>query len=222
MIALLTYFAIEYRYEVVLGILPTGWAQGSNYNRRNTERSNTTGDIHTFLVPYSEHSNYAELYECVRFLHPNKVIPTVFSDAKHAQRIQKRFHNLLNHTNNKRQFIHLFSKRTATASAPASTTKQKLKPTSSESPTMSIDPKPKKAKISELPSEKTQWTCGTCTLVNTSVRSCAACGTTQGIDQRLTSQMISLSEQKPQAKQTRSTGAQRTILSFFPSTKGSR
>ena len=211
LIAPLTY----YRYDVVLGILPTGWAQGSNYNRRNTERSNQTGDIHTFLVPYSEHSNYTELYECVRYLHPNKVIPTVFSDEKHAERIQKRFHNLLNHTNNKRQFIELFSRNKA-----SSTARPKPKSEASQHTTASTEPPAKKAKQTEERIEAKQWTCGTCTLINTEVTSCAACGNLRGADHQLNHQTMPVSCMST-PKRAVPPGAQRTILSFFATMKRS-
>ena len=64
----------------LLCIVPTGWAANSDYNRRNSliEEDN----VAVQLIPYSEHSNYLELKEFVRFLKPREVVPTVFKDVQ--------------------------------------------------------------------------------------------------------------------------------------------
>mmetsp|Transcript_10289 Transcript_10289/g.13511 ORF Transcript_10289/g.13511 Transcript_10289/m.13511 type:complete len:494 (+) Transcript_10289:148-1629(+) len=97
------------KYQKILAILPTGWADSSNWNKKNSLRTNKAEDIQTFLVPYSEHSNFNELRELVKFLRPGRVIPTVYSDEKDSKRIASRFNDLINRRNSKRQFLRLFS-----------------------------------------------------------------------------------------------------------------
>ncbi|CAM9912481.1 unnamed protein product [Phaeothamnion confervicola] len=59
----------------------------------------------TQLVPYSEHSNFLELVEFVRFLRPQEVLPTVFSDASDRQNIVRRFAHCVDRTAAARAFI---------------------------------------------------------------------------------------------------------------------
>ena len=75
----------EHGMEVskLLCIVPTGWADNCDYNRRNSRIEE--GDLAVQLVPYSEHSNYLELKEFVKFLKPREVVPTVYKDVSGSQ-----------------------------------------------------------------------------------------------------------------------------------------
>ncbi|KAG5183721.1 DNA repair metallo-beta-lactamase-domain-containing protein [Tribonema minus] len=90
-------------YNSVLGIIPTGWADSSNWNKRHAREEK--GNAAVQLIPYSEHSNYTELVEFVTFLKPRLVIPTVFSDENDRKAIIRRFAPLLDHNANKRAFF---------------------------------------------------------------------------------------------------------------------
>lgn len=75
------------------GFVSTRWTYDVKQNKFAV-RVMDSFEIH--LVPYSEHSNYNELRECVKFLKPKWVIPTVGSDVKkidseHADTVQKHF-----------------------------------------------------------------------------------------------------------------------------------
>ena len=48
------------------------------------------------IIAYSEHSNFQELQDFVRFLKPRQVVPTVFSDDKNCREIVGRFSRLVN------------------------------------------------------------------------------------------------------------------------------
>jgi DNA ligase 1 len=52
----------------IVGFIPTGWMYEM---AKKAVREKGACSIH--LVPYSEHSSYAELREYVRFLKPQKV-----------------------------------------------------------------------------------------------------------------------------------------------------
>jgi L-ascorbate metabolism protein UlaG (beta-lactamase superfamily) len=66
--------------RAAIAFIPTGWADDGNYNK--THNVMTDGEVTVCTVPYSEHSNCAELVEFVRFLRPREVVPTVYSDVR--------------------------------------------------------------------------------------------------------------------------------------------
>jgi hypothetical protein len=80
-------------YKKVVAFIPTGWADASNWNRKNAVSQSLCKDIQVEvrLVCYSEHSTFSELQAFVSFLKPRKVIPTVFSDENDKRRIEARF-----------------------------------------------------------------------------------------------------------------------------------
>jgi hypothetical protein len=53
------------------------------------------GGVTLYSVPYSEHSSFAELQECVAFLDPLRIIPTVnCRSAADAERLVARLRGL--------------------------------------------------------------------------------------------------------------------------------
>lgn len=100
----------ERGYSKVVGFVPTGWTYEVKGNRFAV-RSKDSCWVH--LVPYSEHSNYDELREYVKFLKPKCVVPTVGldverSDSKHANKMRKYFAGLVDETANKQEFLRGF------------------------------------------------------------------------------------------------------------------
>ncbi|KAK3426330.1 hypothetical protein EUGRSUZ_F02800 [Eucalyptus grandis] len=98
---------VEKGYNKVVGFVPTGWTYEVKRDKFAIRKKDSF-EIH--LVPYSEHSNYNELREFVKFLKPKRVIPTVGSDiekldGKHFHRVQKLFAGLLDETANKKEFL---------------------------------------------------------------------------------------------------------------------
>ncbi|KAL0332442.1 UNVERIFIED_CONTAM: DNA ligase 6 [Sesamum calycinum] len=97
----------ERGYSKVVGFVPTGWTYEVKRNKFAV-RSKDSFEIH--LVPYSEHSNYDELREFVKFLKPKRVIPTVGADvekvdSKHAFSMRKHFAGLVNEMAIKQEFL---------------------------------------------------------------------------------------------------------------------
>lgn len=117
-------------YTRVVAFIPTGWANASKYNQNHAisvKRVNLrelvvgSGDDgngkgigignHDFihveirLVAYSEHSSFSELRECVEFMRPKRIIPTVFSNEKDYAAIEKRFADLVDSQRAKEAFI---------------------------------------------------------------------------------------------------------------------
>lgn len=101
---------VERGYSKVVGFVPTGWTYEVKRHKFSV-RSKDSCEIH--LVPYSEHSNYDELREYVKFLRPKRVIPTVGVDiekfnSKHTIKIQKHFAGLVDEMANKKEFLMAF------------------------------------------------------------------------------------------------------------------
>ena len=62
-------------YDCIIGIRPTGWSFSEN-NKSIVSKRNS-GNVTIYSVPYSEHSNFAELLDCLHCLKPKRIIPTV-------------------------------------------------------------------------------------------------------------------------------------------------
>lgn len=84
----------------VVALVPTGWTWQKHGGEYFQEKDHSR--LCVYGIPYSEHSNYEELYDFVAWLRPKQVIPTVtFSKTptKHP------FHHLLAATQVKRTFL---------------------------------------------------------------------------------------------------------------------
>lgn len=97
----------ERGYSKVVGFVPTGWTYEVKRNKFSVKTKDSF-EIH--LVPYSEHSNYDELREYVKFLKPKRVIPTVGVDvekvdSKHANAMRKHFAGLMDEMAIKQEFL---------------------------------------------------------------------------------------------------------------------
>jgi len=70
-------------YASVVAFRPTGWSfSASNGNLISTRRS---GNKTIHGVPYSEHSSFAELVDCLLCLRPKRIVPTVSVSTSQAQ-----------------------------------------------------------------------------------------------------------------------------------------
>lgn len=68
--------ALQRNYTRVVGLRPTGWT----FQQSSTSLITKTFSCRSILcygVPYSEHSNFSELVDCLFCLRPLKIIPTV-------------------------------------------------------------------------------------------------------------------------------------------------
>merc|ERR1711865_1271320 len=93
----------ESKYERVCGIIPTGWAGTSKWNREHA--TSQKGRATVVLIPYSEHSSYSELTSFVKGMKPRHVEPIVFSDANDRHAILNRFAGFCDRNSNKRKFF---------------------------------------------------------------------------------------------------------------------
>lgn len=98
---------VEKGYDKVVGFVPTGWTYEVKRNKFAVKVKDSM-EIH--LVPYSEHSNYDELREYIKFLKPKRVIPTVGVDiekldSKEVNKMQKHFSGLVDEMANKKEFL---------------------------------------------------------------------------------------------------------------------
>lgn len=101
----------ERGYSKVIGFVPTGWTYEV---KKNTFPVRTKDSFEIHLVPYSEHSNYDELRDYVKFLKPKSVIPTVGMDiekldSKQANALRKHFAAFLDVTAIKQEFLMSFN-----------------------------------------------------------------------------------------------------------------
>ena len=115
---------LEKKYDRIVAFLPTGWADGSNWNKKNSVTSKQVDyktrdgsvQVDIRLVSYSEHSAFSELQSFVKYLKPRKVIPTVFRDHNDRRKIENHFRNMVDTTRAKKNFF-----KTMPQSAPDST-----------------------------------------------------------------------------------------------------
>eukprot|EP00980_Cylindrotheca_fusiformis_P031444 scaffold26371_cov117-Cylindrotheca_fusiformis.AAC.2 len=96
---------------------PIGWANASNWNKRNSVSKNVLTlengkqlDVEVRLISYSEHSAFPELIDFVQYLKPRKVIPTVFQDEADCRKIQDRFRHLIDSARAKQAFFRSMEK----------------------------------------------------------------------------------------------------------------
>ena len=79
------------KFDRVVGFRPTGWSHRAGNSIISTA---TKGQLTVHSVPYSEHSAFPELLDCIRTLKPKKITPTV-SVSKSQQQVDL----LLRHVN---------------------------------------------------------------------------------------------------------------------------
>lgn len=65
------------RFREIVAIRPTGWTFSKSTASMSTCRTDPTGAIRIYGVPYSEHSSFAELTEFIQKTNPHVIIPTV-------------------------------------------------------------------------------------------------------------------------------------------------
>ena len=91
---------------------------GWSYQKKGLQ-TRREGNVTIYGIPYSEHSSFAELRDCVKRLRPKQIIPTVnCPDAASARAIVDRFADLMDLSRDKSRLDSYFGR---TASAPADT-----------------------------------------------------------------------------------------------------
>lgn len=132
--------ANDKRYDRVVAFIPTGWADATNWNKKNAvskrridldkiqnrlgdQKTNHFIDVEIRLIPYSEHSTFPELCTFVEFLKPRKVIPTVFSDEKDYAKIEERFRDMIDLQRAKQMFVNSISTKRKKHTTPEKETK---------------------------------------------------------------------------------------------------
>lgn len=99
-------------YAKIVAFRPTGWS----YQKKGLQ-TRREGNVTIYGIPYSEHSSFAELRDCVKRLRPKRIIPTVnCPDAASARAIVDRFADLMDLSRDKSRLDSYFGR---TASAPA-------------------------------------------------------------------------------------------------------
>lgn len=99
-------------YAKIVAFRPTGWS----YQKKGLQ-TRREGNVTIYGIPYSEHSSFAELRDCVKRLRPKRIVPTVnCPDAASARAIVDRFADLMDLSRDKSRLDSYFGR---TASAPA-------------------------------------------------------------------------------------------------------
>ena len=137
-----------------------------------------------YLVPYSEHSSYAELQSCVQFFRPRLIVPTVFADERHSQRIVSMFRNAVDRTANVRSFLQRFG-----ASAADRETAQPHDvglPPQEQKEVIEVDAEAEEAEVQETPTRQSKdghdsssgtvsWYCHACQHAWSDVSAASTC-----------------------------------------------
>lgn len=79
-------------FDRIVGFRPTGWSLSSK--RADLIGSSTRGKLTVCSVPYSEHSSFPELLDCLACLSPRKITPTVSvrKSEEQVNLLQQHFH----------------------------------------------------------------------------------------------------------------------------------
>ncbi|KAF8818522.1 Dna repair metallo-beta-lactamase, partial [Cardiosporidium cionae] len=97
----ITSHRLQENFSHVIGFIPTGWANGSQWNREHkrslkikkfTLKRFCKDTFEINLIPYSEHSNNQELQEFIKFLDPRLIIPTVYGNEKEFKKMKCLFY----------------------------------------------------------------------------------------------------------------------------------
>ena len=95
-------------------LILAGWS----YQKKGLQ-TRREGNVTIYGIPYSEHSSFVELRDCVKRLRPKRIIPTVnCPDAASARAIVDRFADLMDLSKDKSRLDSYFGR---TASAPVAT-----------------------------------------------------------------------------------------------------
>jgi hypothetical protein len=70
-------------FDQVIGFRPTGWTLSAR--GIGLVKTTTKGNLTVHGVPYSEHSSFPELVDCLQTLRPRKIVPTVSVSKSDAQ-----------------------------------------------------------------------------------------------------------------------------------------
>lgn len=91
-------------------VRPTGWSFGKNSRSLVNWRVSAHGVV-VASAPYSEHSSYSEIRECVKALKPKRVIPTVNAEtsAQREKLVEKELVGFLDLKGDKRRIDSYFS-----------------------------------------------------------------------------------------------------------------
>jgi DNA cross-link repair 1A protein len=81
-------------YDRIVGYRPTGWSMGGSPSA-NIVTTRKSGNLTVVSVPYSEHSSFPELVDCLECLRPQKIVPTV-SVSKSTEQVDTLLHALRN------------------------------------------------------------------------------------------------------------------------------
>jgi len=74
-------------FDRVVGFRPTGWSLNKNKIVTTTRARGHDDTVKIHSVPYSEHSSFTELVDCLRCLGPARIVPTV-AVSKSQEQIQ--------------------------------------------------------------------------------------------------------------------------------------
>ena len=72
--------------EVLITSTPTAVGHAGWSYRKNGLETRQQGPVTIYGVPYSEHSSFPELRECVKLLRPKRLVPTVNAGNPTASR----------------------------------------------------------------------------------------------------------------------------------------
>lgn len=76
------------RFHQIVAFRPTGWTFSRASASLSTCRSDPSGSVRIYGIPYSEHSSFAELCEFIRVMNPQTIIPTVNCDSDRSVKKQ--------------------------------------------------------------------------------------------------------------------------------------